>query len=92
MIDKTLHERTIEYLSALKTDSKVQESDYHEILAVLCKDILEEDVEKIDSKIEEGLQSKQKCSSCREMLESWEKEICGPCKINDPKFADESDE
>jgi hypothetical protein len=35
---------------------------------------------------------KQKCSSCGEPLDDWEKEVCGPCKVADPKYGAENDE
>ena len=37
-------------------------------------------------------QSNKKCSSCGELLDSWEHEICGPCKIKDDRYQEELDE
>ncbi|WP_316505023.1 hypothetical protein [Nitrosopumilus sp.] len=89
MENKTLHEKTLEYLLILKKDLTVQESNYQEILHILSKAILDEEVDIVNSEINDALQSNQECSSCGETLEHWEKEICGPCKINDPRFADD---
>ena len=36
-------------------------------------------------------QPKQKCKSCGEPLETWEKEICGPCKIADSRYQEDED-
>lgn len=44
--------------------------------------VVKSDLEKID-------QPKQKCSSCGELLEHWEKGICGPCKIADVRYEEE---
>ena len=92
MADKTVHDKTIEYLINLRNESSIEESDYRQILVILCDRILHQEVEKINSQIEKKLESKQKCNSCGEILESWEKEICGPCKIKDSRFEDELDE
>jgi hypothetical protein len=35
---------------------------------------------------------KQKCSSCGEHLDDWEKDVCGSCKVADPKLEAEDDE
>ena len=37
-------------------------------------------------------QSNKKCLSCGELLDSWEHEICGPCKIKDDRYQEELDE
>ena len=92
MIDKTVHDKTVDFLINLRSKSSIEESDYRQILVILCDRILHQDVEKISLQIEKKLESKQKCSSCGEPLESWEKEICGPCKIKDSRFEDELDE
>ena len=88
MIEKDLHDKTMKYLIDLKNNSNVEEQDYQKILEILCEKIIQQDVKKIKSEIELATQSKQKCSSCGEPLEDWEKELCGPCKINDPRFKD----
>ncbi|MDH3736436.1 MAG: hypothetical protein OEQ94_05360 [Nitrosopumilus sp.] len=54
--------------------------------------ILREDEDKIETELENAEQLKQKCGSCGEPLEIWEREICGPCKIKDPRFEEELDE
>jgi uncharacterized paraquat-inducible protein A len=36
-------------------------------------------------------QSKQKCKSCGEILDPWERDICGPCKIADERYEEEED-
>ena len=46
--------------------------------------LVKSDLEKVD-------QPKQKCSSCGEPLEHWEKGICGPCKIADERYEEEED-
>ena len=30
--------------------------------------------------------SNQKCGSCGEPLDAWEKNVCGSCKVADPKY------
>ena len=40
---------------------------------------------------EENL-SDEKCKTCGQPLEKWEKEVCGPCKIADERIAEEFDE
>ena len=45
----------------------------------------------IKSEIETGDQPKQKCNSCGEPLEHWEKGICGPCKIADERYEEEEE-
>ena len=88
MIEKELHDKTVKFLIDLKNSSNVEDSDYQKILEILCDKILQQDLEKINSEIVLSTESKQKCSSCGEPLEDWEKELCGPCKINDPRFKD----
>ena len=91
MLDKTLYDKTINYISTLRTSPTVNESEYRQILAMLCDVVLhEEDVEKIHTTIENFEKSNQKCSSCGIPLDTWEKDICGPCKINDVRFSDDS--
>ena len=44
--------------------------------------IIKEELEKINQPI-------QKCDSCGEILDPWEKKLCGPCKIANPRFQEE---
>ncbi len=90
--NKPIYDKTIDYIISLRDDPTVKQSEYHQILVLLCEKILHEDVNKIETAIENAEQSKQKCSACGEILETWEREICGPCKIKDPKFEEELDE
>jgi hypothetical protein len=46
----------------------------------------------IKTEIQKTDQLKQKCSSCGEPLDDWEKDVCGSCKVADPKYEDEDDE
>ena len=46
--------------------------------------LINEDLEKI-------AQPKQKCKSCGILLDPWERNICGPCKITDEKYEEEED-
>ena len=87
-----LHDKTIEYLLNLKNHPSISESDYNQILSMLCEKVLCQDSEKVDARIQNIEESKQKCSSCGKSLESWERETCGPCRIKDPGFAEELDE
>ena len=91
-IDDKLHDSTIDYLLTLRKDQTVKESEYDQIFVMLCEMILHEDVYEIETELENAEQLKQKCSSCGEPLETWEREICGPCKIKDPRFEEELDE
>ena len=91
-IGNKLHNKTIDYLLTLRKDQTVKESKYHQILVILCDMILREDEDKIETELENAEQLKQKCGSCGEPLETWEREICGPCKIKDPRFEEELDE
>jgi len=91
-IDDKLHDSTIDYLLTLRKDQTVKESEYDQIFVMLCDMILHEDVYEIETELENAEQLKQKCSSCGEPLETWEREICGPCKIKDPRFEEELDE
>lgn len=43
----------------------------------------------VKSELENIYQPKQKCNSCGEILEQWEKGICGPCKIADERYEEE---
>ncbi|MFB5621911.1 MAG: hypothetical protein ACE5Q7_03120, partial [Candidatus Nitrosomaritimum yanchengensis] len=44
--------------------------------------IIKEELEKINQPI-------QKCESCEEILDPWEKKLCGPCKIANPRYQEE---
>ena len=88
MIEKELYDKTMKFLIDLKSSSNVEESDYQKILEILCDKILQQDLEKIRLEIISATESKEKCSSCGELLEDWENELCGPCKINDTRFKD----
>ena len=44
--------------------------------------IIKEELEKINQPI-------QKCDSCGEILDPWEKMLCGPCKIANPRYQEE---
>jgi len=90
--NKPLYYKTMDYILALRNDPTIKQSEYHQILVILCEKILHEDMNKIETDLENAEQSKQKCSSCGGTLETWEREICGPCKIKDPKFEEELDE
>jgi recombinational DNA repair protein RecR len=90
--NKPIYDKTIDYIIFLRDEPTVKQSEYHRILVLLCEKILHEDVNKIETVIENAEQSKQKCSACGGILETWEREICGPCKIKDPKFEEELDE
>ena len=87
-----LHDKTIEYLQILKNDPRITESDYQNVLKMLCEKILHDDYQKIDAKIRSIEVSKNKCKSCGIILESWERKVCGPCRMKDPHFAEELDE
>ena len=87
-----LHEKTIEYLQTIKNDPRISESDYQDALRMLCEKILHDDCQKIDAEILSIEDSKNKCKSCGKILESWERRVCGPCRIQDPRFAEELDE
>ena len=43
-------------------------------------------------KLDTSEQSNKKCSSCGELLDSWERDMCGPCKIKDDRYQEELDE
>ena len=47
--------------------------------------IIKADLTKINS-------LKQNCSSCGEPLEAWEKNMCGSCRVADPKYVEEEDD
>jgi len=34
----------------------------------------------------------KKCETCRENLGPFERDVCGPCRIKNPKFKEELDE
>ena len=34
----------------------------------------------------------KKCKSCGDVLGPFERDMCGPCRIKDPKFKEESDD
>ena len=89
---ENLHDKTIEYLQTLKTNPRINESDYDAVLTVLSEKVLHEDYQKINAEIQTIENSKNKCTSCGGVLESWERKICGPCRIKDPNFAEELDE
>ena len=65
-------------------DKKSQSSDtikiYQKIISVL----------KIE--LDTSQQSEKKCSSCGELLDSWEHDMCGPCKIKNDSYQEELDE
>ena len=44
--------------------------------------IIKEELEKISQPI-------KKCNSCGGLLDPWEKTICGPCKIANPRYHEE---
>ena len=92
MVEKALHDKTIEYLVELKKEKSIQELEFQKIVEILSEKALQQDSEKINLEVEKVLQSRENCNSCGEPLEHWEKEICGPCKIKDPRFKDEVDE
>ena len=35
---------------------------------------------------------KWKCETCGEILGPFEREVCGPCRMKDPRFKEELDE
>ena len=34
----------------------------------------------------------KKCMQCEDELSPFEREVCGPCRLQDPKFKDESED
>ena len=89
---RDLHDKTIEYLQTLKNDSGISKSDYNDVLMILCEKVLHDDYQKINVEIQSIENSKNKCKSCGIVLESWERKVCGPCRIKDSRFAEELDE
>ena len=89
---ENLRDKTIEYLQTLKTNPTINEFDYEDVIRVLSEKILHEDYQKINAEIQTIENSKNKCTSCGCVLESWERKICGPCRIKDPNFSEELDE
>ena len=45
--NKPLYDKTIEYIFALRDDPTINQSEYHQILVMLCEMVLHEDVNKI---------------------------------------------
>lgn len=43
------------------------------------------------SELEKTEHSTEKCNSCGNTLDPWEKEICGPCKISDERIPEEEE-
>ena len=43
----------------------------------------------IKEELEKLSQPTKNCKSCGEPLDTWEKEICGPCKITDDRYSEE---
>ena len=78
ILKKTLNELLI------SLDKKPQSTDtikiYQKIISVM----------KIELDVSD--QSNKKCLSCGELLDSWEHDICGPCKIKDDNYQEESEE
>ena len=60
MTDKTVHDKTVDYLINLRNESSIEESDYRQILVILCDRILHQDVEKINLQIEKNITVKTK--------------------------------
>lgn len=52
--------------------------------------IYEDLITSIKENLEQIEQPKQKCSSCGEPLDTWERGICGPCKIKDERYEEEN--
>ena len=91
MVNSLLYHKTIDFITTLRDSSDVKESEYRQVLTALCDAILHEDVAKIQTYLEDIEKSKKKCGSCGIELEKWEKEVCGPCKVNDHRIRSESD-
>lgn len=92
MVRSELQDKTMEFLVELKKEKNIEEFDFQKIAEMLCQKVLQQDTEKVNLEIEKMMQSKDNCNACGVPLEHWEKEICGPCKIKDPRFKDETDE
>ncbi|MGH1521748.1 MAG: hypothetical protein ACRBB2_05180 [Nitrosopumilus sp.] len=88
-MNSTLYDQTLEFISTLRDNSTVGEQGYPKILLMLCDLILHENPDKIHTTIENTKKIKQQCNSCGTQLETWENEICGPCKVDDPRFTDD---
>ena len=88
-MNSIIYDQTLNFISILREDSTIGEQEYCKILKILCDLILHEDPAKIQTILENSKKSKQHCNSCGTQLEIWEKEICGPCKMDDPRFTDD---
>jgi hypothetical protein len=53
--------------------------------------IYEHLITQIKEDLETFGQPKQKCKSCGGLLDPWERNICGPCKIADERYEEEED-
>ena len=88
-MNNLLYEQTLDFISTLKDNSAISEQEYRKILVVLCDLILHEDPNKITTILENTKKSRKYCNTCGTQLETWEDEICGPCKIDDHRFTDD---
>ena len=88
-MNSVLYNQTLDFLSTLKENSTLDKQEYRKILVMLCDLILNEDPDKIQKSLENAEKSKQNCKSCGTQLETWESEVCGPCKVDDPRFTDD---
>ena len=79
---KEVLKQNIENLMQL-IDKKFDSSQSVRIYDNLSK-IIKEEFEKLN-------QPANNCKSCGEPLDTWEKEICGPCKIADDRYSEEED-
>ena len=91
-ITNFLREQTINYLINIKSDTSVDDSSFNQVLITLSDLVLHEDPNKIKSEIEKIHESKKKCTSCGSVLGPFERKVCGPCRLKDPRYKDELDE
>lgn len=76
---ETLERDLLNLLKSVKEKTEPNDSiKIYENLIISIKETLE--------KIEHP---KQKCSSCGEPLDAWERGTCGPCKIKDERYEEE---
>lgn len=78
--NKTLKKRLDDLLKLVNNLEDSQSIQIYENLVDMAKS----DLEKIEHTTE-------KCSSCGNTLDPWEKEICGPCKISDERIPEEEE-
>ena len=80
-IKKTTLENNLQDLMKLVNDLEPSQSvEIYENLVATVKT----DLEKVEHPHE-------KCKTCGNLLDPWEKERCGPCKISDERIPEEED-